>query len=380
MSAALRLGFERRGAIAWGTTWGVGFGLIEVVTVSPLQEGDLVEHVVWWLLYWLMPYWCLVGYLLVRLADRREHLGGWPGQCAAFVALALASAALQPPLVMGLATLTRRVFPSLDTHAAHAITVAPTLDTWSNVALYNVWIMLFYGGLLMAARIFTVRAERIRSLLHASAMARSRTESLLDAERLQALQSQIDPTLLLDSMQELELRYRVAPDRAERLLEALVDFLRAAMHGLRVSVSSVDAEIRLAHAFAQLQRERGVRGAWRIIEESADADRTGADRMGSDRTGADWMGADRAGMASCRFPSLLMLPLLALGGENGRPLLRVRSEGGRTVISLQGLAAEIPAALAQQIRARLRVLHGDHFSVESGSSAVHQLAITLQET
>jgi hypothetical protein len=360
MSNALRPRSQQRGAIAWGTTWGVGFGLIEVVTVSPLQEGDLVEHVVWWLLYWLMPYWCLVGYLLVRLADSRERLGGRLGQSAAFAAIVLISATVQPALVMGISQLTLALMPALAAYAPHALTVAPTLDTWSNIALYNVWITLFYGGMLMAARIFTVRAEHIRSLLYSNAMVRSRTEALLDAERLQALQSQIDPSLLLDSMQALEQRYRLAPARAERLLEALVDFLRVAMQGLRAPVSSVEAEIKLARAFAQLQRERDLRGAWRVVEEPP-------------------RDADGPDMASLRFPSLLMLPLLALGGENGRPLLRARSEGGRTVISLHGLSAQVPAELGQTIRARLSVLYGEHFSLDSGSSGAHRLDITLQE-
>jgi len=360
MSTALRLRFQQRGALAWGTTWGVGFGLIEVVAVSPLQEGDLLEHVLWWLFYWLMPYWCFVGYLLVRLADSRERLGGRLGRRAAFVAIVLVSAAVQPGLVMGISLLTLTLMPSIAAYAPHALMVAPTLDTWSNIGLYNVWITLFYGGLLMAARTFTARAEHIRSLLYSTAMARSRTEALLDAERLQALQSQIDPMLLLDSLQALERRYRVAPERAERLLEALVDFLRIAMQGLRAPVSSIDAELKLARAFAQLQRERDVRGAWRVIEDPP-------------------RDADRPDMASLRFPSLLMLPLLALGGENGRPLLRASSSGGRTVISLRGLVTQLPAELGQTIRARLGVLYGEHFSLHSGSSLTHRLDITLQE-
>jgi len=338
----------------------VGFGLIEVVAVSPLQDGGLLEHLVWWLVYWLIPYWCVVGYLLVRLADGRERLGGRLGQCAAFLAIVLVSAAVQPPLVMGLSMLTRRVFPSIDTYASHAITIGPTLDTWSNIALYNVWVTLFYGGLLMAARIFAVRAEHIRALVYSCAMARSRTEALLDTERLQALQSQIDPTLLLDTMQELEQRYRAAPDRAERLLEDLVDFLRFAMQGLRSPVSTVEAELKLARAFARLQSERDVRGAWRVIEDPP-----------SNSGSPD--------LASRRFPSLLMLPLLALGGPNGRPLLRARSENARTVISLHGLAARIPADLRQKIRARLGMIYGEHFSLDDEPSDGHQLAITLFE-
>lgn len=306
-----------------------------------------------------MPYWCLVGVFLVRLADHRTRLGGRGGLAAGFLAILLLSAAVQPPLVMGLTLFIHRAFPPIGTYTTHLVAIAPTVEGWGTIALYHAWITSFYGGLLIAARIFASRAEHIRTLMHSSAMARSRTEALLDAERLQALQSQIDPTLLLDSMRDLEQRYRVAPERAERLLEALVGFLRVAMHGLRAPVSTVDAELKLARAFALLQSERGVRGAWRVVEDTPQA--------------------AHADLPARKFPSLLMLPLLALGEDNGRPLLRAVRDRGRTVISLHGLREQLPPMLGHQIRARLRVLYGENFGLESGSAGTHHLAITLRE-
>jgi len=220
--------------------------------------------------------------------------------------------------------------------------------------MYQLWETTFYGSLLVAARNFTMRVERTRHLLHHSAMARSCTETLLDAARLQALQSQIDPNLLLDSMQELDQRYRASPERAERLLEALVEFLRYAMHGLRVPVSTLAAELQLARAFSHLQHERGVESAWRIVEESEPPS------------------------TPLKFPSLLMLKLLALGGEGGRPMLRVRAESGQTVLSLYGFSLSVSAELRQQIRTRLYALYGERFDVESHLLSAHHLRITLQ--
>jgi len=202
---------------------------------------------------------------------------------------------------------------------------------------------------------FTVRVERTRHLLHQSAMARSRAEALLDTARLQALQSQIDPTLLLDSMRELEQRYRKSPERAERLLEALVEFLRFAMHGLRMPVSTLDAELQLARAYSHLQLERGVESAWRIVEEPSPL------------------------LAQIEFPSLLMLLLMALG-EGGRPMLRVLVHSGRTVLSLHGLSQSVSAELRQQIQIRLYALYGERFQLEFHLPSVHQFSITLQTT
>jgi hypothetical protein len=349
-----------RGA-TWGITWGVGVGIIEYLTVAPIDDWGSMRQLVFWLLYWCMPYWCVVGRMFVWLADHHEPIASKGRLIAAFIALSGLSAALVPLLSIVLIRLTKAAFPQFDRYAADLRVIEPmwvNLSSFSlyQITLYQLWVTAFYGSLLVAARIFTVRVERTRHLLHQTAMARSRTEALLDAARLQALQSQIDPNLLLDSMQELEQRYRASPQRAERLLEALVEFLRYAMHGLRVSVSTLDAELHLARAFSQLQQERGMEGAWRIVEESAPP------------------------TTPIKFPSLLMLPLMALGGDGGRPMLRVRVQSRQTVLSLHGLSQNVSPELRQQIRARLYAIYGERFHFESHLSIPYQLRITLQPT
>jgi hypothetical protein len=353
MSAALTVRSGPRGAALWGITWAVGVGAVEYLIIAPIDEWGSVRQILFWLLYWMMPYWCVIGCLFVRLADRYERIDSMGRLIAAFLALCGLSAVVDPLLSIVLIRLTTTAFPGFERYAAELREIEPTLANWSTFSLYQLWECTFYGSLLIAARIFTVRVERARHLLHHSAMARSHSETLLDAARLQALQSQIDPNLLLDSMQELDQRYRASPEHAERLLEALVEFLRYAMHGLRVPVSTLAAELQLARAFSQLQRERGVQSAWRIVEEAEPP------------------------ITPLKFPSLLMLQLLALGGDNGRPMLRVRAASGRTVLSLNGFSLFVSAELRQQIRARLYALYGERFDVESQLPNAHQLRITL---
>jgi hypothetical protein len=355
MSGAASFRWGSRNATYWGVAWGVAVGVIEYLAVAPIDDWGSVQQLIFWLLYWLMPYWCLVGCLFVGLADRHEHIAHRGRFMAAIVSLSAIAAVLQPPLSIGLIRLTTDAFPGFERYAAGAGATRPQWSNWSTVSVYQLWETLFYGGLLVAARIFTRRVERTRQLLHHTAMARSRTESSLDAARLQALQSQIEPNLLLDSMQDLELRYRTSPERAERLLEALVDFLRYAMHGLRVPVSTLGAELQLARAFAHLQHERGLQSAWRIVEESTPS------------------------VTPFKFPSLLMLPLMALGG-GGRPMLRVRMQSGQVVLSLHGLSRKVSAELSQQVQGRLYALYGTSFQFESPVSKPNQLKITLQST
>ena len=355
MSAALSVRSAPGGGAYWGITWAVAVGIVEYLTVAPIEDWGSVHQLLFWLLYWVMPYWCVVGCMFVWLADRHERFGSRGRLIAAFLTLCGVSAVLDPMLSIVLIRLARDAFPQFERYAAELRAIEPTWGNWSSFFIYQVWETTFYGGLLVAARIFTLRVERARHRLYQSAMARGRIESSLDAARLQALQSQIDPNLLLDSMQELEQRYRASPERAERLLEALVEFLRNAMHGLRVPVSTLGAELQLARAFSHLQRERGVESAWRIVEEPTPPG------------------------TSFKFPSLLMLPLMALGGDGGRPMLRVRAESGQAILSLHGLSRSVSAELSQQVRSRLYALYGERFHFDY-PHATNQLRITLQST
>lgn len=354
MTAALPVRFGSRGATFWGISWAVAVGTIEYLIIAPFDAWGSIRQLVFWLLYWMMPYWCVIGCIFVGLADHYERTASWGRLTAALIAVCGLSAVLDPLLSIVLIRLTTAAFPGFERYAAELRDIEPTWGNWKTFSLYQLWEATFYGGLLVAARILAVRVERTNHLLHQCAIMRGRTDALLDEARLQALQSQIDPNLLLDSMRELDQRYRASPERAERLLEALVEFLRYAMHGLRVSVSTLAAELQLARAFSDLQHERGLEGAWRIVEES------------------------ESPCTPLKFPSLLMLQLLGLGGVGGRPMLRVRSQNGQTVLSLHGFSLSISIEFRQQMRARLYALYGERFDVESQLSYPHQLRITLQ--
>jgi hypothetical protein len=126
---------------------------------------------------------------------------------------------------------------------------------------------------------------------------------------------------------------------------------------LRVPVSTLEAELQLARAFSHLQHERGVQSAWRIVEEPAPLTTT-----------------------PFKFPSLMILPLMALGGEGGRPTLRVQARSGETVLSLHDLSRSVSAELRQQISGRLHALYGERFRFEWHLPTPHQLRITLLPT
>ena len=339
--------------VAWGVTWGLVTSVTEWLPFRDAEAWQWQNLMVWWLTGWMVPAWCLLGCVFVWVADRGERIAGTRGLIAGWLAVAVVWAAVYPLVNFGMHYLLAEAFD--DTHFLTwgSGPSAPMLSRWMWLGLYNLWITTFYGGLLVAGYALSARRERTRLALHATAIARNQTEALLDRARLEILEGQIDPSLLLDTMRELQLRYLARPDRAERLLEALVEFLRCAMPVLREGESTLEAELRLASAYSRLQGERGAAGAWRIEGVAG-------------------------GAAKTPFPRLFMLPLLALAGE-GNPSVRTVVESGRTRLSLSGLTRRISDEFERRLRARLRALYGEHFAIDF-SAASTQLVITLEPT
>jgi Histidine kinase len=348
----VRLRRATRRVAVWGISWGLAVTFLAPLSAFRAEALGSVQMLLWWLIYFATPLWCAIGCLFVWAVERGERVAGGRGVVVAWLAVAVLGSVLYPPLSFALTSLTQSLFPVSQLAAQFGVAIpAWNATAFCDLSAFNLWDTLFFGGLLTLAYVLTSRAERTRALLHEVAMTRTRTEELLDAARLETLEQQIDSNLLLRCMQELEQRYRVDPDGAERLLEALVEFLRCAMRGLRERVSTLEIELHLARAYALLQRERGVAGVWEV-----DPERLPATPM--------------------PFPSLLMLRLLALGGDAEQPRLRTAAEGGAVRVSLVGLAYGAPTELRQSLCARLRGLYGDRFRLEY-SPAAGMLAISL---
>jgi hypothetical protein len=341
-----------RRILVWGTAWGIAITVVEQLAFTPGEVWATVSMLWWWLTDWLTPLWCLVGCMFVWVADRAARQHQISGALLGWLTVSVTSAIVQPFLSNHVQTWIGEVLPAAAVLTTNENMHMPPRPLTMSLAVYNLWTNLFYGGLLMVAYSLAQRRERTRSLLHASAVARNRTQAILDEARLQALQRQVDPALLLSSMGELEKRYRNEPDGAERLLETLVEFLRCAMPGLREPVSTVDTELRLARAYVRLQNECGSGAGW-SIEESQN------------------------GPLHAHFPSLLMLPLLALGAADGsNPLLATQAANGRVTLALSGLR-EVSLEFVQHLRARLQSVYGEAFAVTRNPSTKTALEITL---
>jgi hypothetical protein len=237
-------------------------------------------------------------------------------------------------------------------------TIEALRDPWSQTTHIPPWLRsdiphfmwggLFYGGLFVLAWHLHHRSERISGVLAQAEISRQRAEALLSAEKLKVLQGHVDPAFLLRAMAEVERRYGREQSGVDRLLDALVDFLRAAMPGVRSGASTLADEVQLTRYYARVLAElEPGRGSWRID--------------------------DRAAAPDLPFPPLLLMPVLdRLASNAGQPVvLELRRAAARFVLSAQRTGPCDDAWLGSELDFRLRVglrsTLGDTWSLDVGN-------------
>jgi hypothetical protein len=115
--------------------------------------------------------------------------------------------------------------------------------------LYGLWQLVFWGSVGAVLHASSLRRQRGAMLLRARELERLRSERGLAETRLAALQAQIEPEFVLSSLSEVERLYVEDPATADRVLDALIRFLREATPLLRRQVSTLGAEARLLQAY-----------------------------------------------------------------------------------------------------------------------------------
>ena len=103
----------------------------------------------------------------------------------------------------------------------------------AGIALYHVWLMLLFGGLAVAVYSSHQRHARMLAILRAAELSRETSQRRLADAKFAALQSRIDPEFVFQTLTKLEQLYEADPPGADRLLEELIVFLRAALADIR---------------------------------------------------------------------------------------------------------------------------------------------------
>ena len=286
----------------------------------------------WWMLYGV-SLWCLLlvtGYGCERLArrfGRYIRIGIWLlAACAAAAFTSLLTAGRETILIeQGLV------------HSARTMHL--------NGFTVSLIMALLYFAHLRRSREHEQAAARLAAAQGAQRHARRRVAQA----RLQEVQARIDPQLLFEMLDTVRRLYERDAARAERFLDELINFLRAALPRLRAASSSLLHEVELARTFMRLHALAGAAGLDMTIDVAPDA-------------------------LHARFPAGVLLPLLATAvasSAGGCRLAATRSgDGCRLVLTLEAAPSGASVARVQTLLTELYGTAGK-LTIESAACPIN---------
>jgi hypothetical protein len=207
--------------------------------------------------------------------------------------------------------------------------------------------MLLFGGVIYAVLEMAQRRSRTQRELEAVQRRRSTLEHEVLESRLSAMQAQVEPRFLFDTLVDIEALYARDPQRAADNLDRLITYLRAALPRLRETGSTIEAEIDMVKAY--LEVVTAVHGGRPTLTATlADDCRT------------------------CRFYPMLLLPLIQRAVRHPSGVLPesiaidVRREAGQIIVvlrvALAGGCADDPELA--RVRERLAGLYGERAALK----------------
>jgi hypothetical protein len=220
--------------------------------------------------------------------------------------------------------------------------------------------VLMLGGIIYAVAEMVERRCRTQRAFEAALRRRGSLEHQVLDSRLAAMQAQVEPRFLFDTLVDVEALYQRDPQRAAANLDRLITYLRAALPRLRETGSTVEAEIDLVRAYLEVVTALHG-GRPRLAVALAEQCR------------------------SSRFYPMLLLPLIQRAVRHPSGALPeaiaidVRGEPGRTVIvlriALAGGCADDPELA--RVRERLAGLYGNAAQLDCVETADGSTVLAL---
>ncbi|MEO8385009.1 MAG: histidine kinase [Betaproteobacteria bacterium] len=182
------------------------------------------------------------------------------------------------------------------------------------------WISLSVG--LLAAAYFTVweRGQQSATRLRAAELERQGIERQVVESRLNVMKARVEPEFLFLSIGEIQRLYRTDAPAAERHLEDLIAYLRAALPQLRGTASTLGDELHLVSTYLRLH-------------EDAYAGRL------------DWSFEVDDDLQALHFPPMALLPLvddaLRRAATLSEPVLTLQLRAARSANAPERIAMEV---------------------------------------
>ena len=137
--------------------------------------------------------------------------------------------------------------------------------------LLGVWLIwTLIGSVGFVLFYITREDEQQRRLLCDAEYAQQALGAQMLQARLSALQAQIEPHFLFNTLANVRRLYETAPSRGREMLSCLIDYLRAALPSMRSTSSTLGRELDLARSFLTiLQMRMGERLQFAIAAEAS---------------------------------------------------------------------------------------------------------------
>jgi sensor histidine kinase YesM len=129
----------------------------------------------------------------------------------------------------------------------------PTRWPWA-IGVVFLWTVI--GGMGFALLHFVREEEEMRRALDEEAGAQEALTAQMTQARLSALQAQIEPHFLFNTLANVKRLYETAPVRGREMLSSLIGYLRAALPTMRQSGSTLRREIELARSYLTILQMR----------------------------------------------------------------------------------------------------------------------------
>jgi sensor histidine kinase YesM len=202
------------------------------------------------------------------------------------------------------------------------------------------------GCVVVATLILREKHSRDQARFHRGESERHQLEKNLLEAKLQLMQAQVEPHFLFNTLANVQHLVETDPSEASRMLESLIQYLRAALPQMRESSTRLGREIEMARAFLDIHRIRmGARLGYAIeVPES---------------------------LRELTFPPMMLITLVENAVKHGidpcceigKITIRAEEAGGRLRVSVEDTGEGIRpkkgggVGLAN-IRERLKALYG----------------------
>jgi len=290
-----------------------------------------------------------------------------------FVADELVAAGTGPFTTYGWAIVIGSAVGALAQWALHAALGIPTFNDYPGAAAEIVAMQpatVFFRYLICGTIVVWVyvsrRAElRATARLDAAQVRRSENERRMLQARLQALQAQIEPEFLQNTLARVRDRYESDPATAGTMLDRLIVYLRSALPQLRDSQSTLEREISLVSAYVA------------VIRASVDDTVVVAAEI-------------PASLQDARMPPMVLLPLVECflvhlrAQRTGAGTLRICAQASPARMRIEVFASgpafssRLAGTGLDVIRERLRALYGERGGLELARAGSRGVTATIE--